>query len=161
MATDINTGNPIRFQHTGKVIVVVSSVEYAPLYVIPGTFRFKPGLTGRIPVMDRGVFTPICRVGDERASEMSFDINPTKLGFTGASDVIAFFRPAASAGNHVLRTVIAEIPDSPGGSAGTRATFERCYMPDGEEYAAGAEQELDRMTIRLACMDAEPAYATY
>lgn len=162
--TNINsTGNLRRFETAGLLkIDPGAGTDYSPLYIEPGTLKFKEGGKQAIPVMDKGVFTSDVYDGDEQPSELTFSVRPTKNGLTSATDLLKLLKPDSSGGKRTLYSIIVMMPDSAGASTGVTATLANGYVPEGGiEYQSrsGAAHDLVNVTIRFN--DAAIAWATY
>lgn len=161
----VNAGTPIRFENAGKLGVYDSggTTRYTVSAIIPGSLKVKEGGTEGIPYIDRGQYTSNVLAGDERLTEIEFKVRPTKTGITSASaELIAALTPADASGKKTLYKFEFEVPDSRGGSTGTRVTYDKCWLAEPIEYAAsGSGQNTDELTVKLKSLTAVGTKTAY
>lgn len=157
--TDVNTGTPLRWENSG--LIKIGATPYTPLWIEAGSLKFRRGIRKPITLMDRGMVKSSVLSGDQQVSTLEFAVKPSKLGMTGASDLLAVLRPDDSAGLKATYTVVVDIPDGDGASTGTRATFLYCCLAEDPEYQARSGDNPDVVNIKLVSADPNPTYATY
>lgn len=162
--TDINAGSPLRFENGGKIRIFnnAGSSSYNVLLVQDGTLQVDDADREGIPYMDRSSLSGNVVEGDQRPSFIRFSGKVTKLGMTGAAELLSVLRPAAASGLKTTYKVEIDLFDARGGSTGLRCTGLKCWVPEPVNYrAGGAGPNLDTLDIVLRVEGASVAWTTF
>lgn len=151
MPTDINTGTPVKFENGSRIIIwnTGATTDYSVLWIVEGTGRMRSLPKERIVLRDRSVFPGGILPGNERMSELTFDVLALKLGMTGTNDLMKLMKPAAVNGVIPTFKVDVEIVDYYGAATGTRWSFLKSFMDEGHDYSFQEGAQADRISCRL------------
>jgi hypothetical protein len=168
---DINAGLPVRFESGGTIQIGSDPI----LNVVSGTLTWKVRGYQPIPHRDRGKLQGVL-AGDEQGCSLGLDVMYT----AGANGMVGTGTPpggflsklfgALTSGKINNRTSTGElftfnvtirIPDGMGVATGDQYVFEKCYLPDGADFAAVPGADFDKLTISLESHSLTPTMSRY
>jgi hypothetical protein len=160
---NINSGVPIRFENGGILTLTESGGSADTVLLIEaGTLTFKPGGREAIVYKDRGTLATSAVEGDERPTEVSFDIKIAPGAFVDSGQVFKRLAVVGSSGVSAKFSVVVSFPDARGAIVGDRITFAHCVLQEQPEYTAGGENDgLDHLKIKMIDLEAFPVAASY
>jgi hypothetical protein len=159
-----NSGPSLRWENAGVIRITfdaTASTDYLTLKTVPGSLRVTQGFRSRIPVMDRAAHVGATE-GNDQPSTVTVAVKLTKLGLTGASDLLALLCPAAGATNEVPKfTLDIDFPDGRTASTGTTLALTRCYVTGSQPLTLEGGDEHDSMELTITSLDARFTASTY
>lgn len=148
-ASNINTGNPVRFNKGGTCAVVDGSNEYVLQAVEPGTLKFSGGGWEHLSWTQGDVLqAPV------RGAEQPFDLEVTIKYVTGsrtgsATTGILDMAGSIDATSALHKTFSVKItnPDYDSATTGDIITFTKCVFDGYPQYSAG--KDFDTLVIKF------------
>jgi hypothetical protein len=154
----------IRWENAGVLRITfdaTASTDYLTLKTVPGSLRVTQGFRSRIPVMDRASHVGATE-GNDQPSTVTVAVKLTKLGLTGASDLLALLCPAAGATNEVPKfTLDIDFPDGRTASTGSTISFTRCFVTGAQPITTGTGQDHDAVELTITSLDSRFTASTY